>query len=419
MKVGDAIQKAFNFSVVDFNIKNDSSLNAYCIPISSSLTSLAAVKTKIVIDKNGKLKCRNQNSLMCAYIRIHIGMWGSTEFTDAEITAILLHEIGHCVQYFTNSHIGRFAVTNTIVQNILAFIKNQSKDSNIITNLSSGIIVDLIMNPITLSKVNNKIKQNSILSNVFGTVDTIKGIYIYLLRSIFAVFGLSPLTTIKNNMHSLNNSINYLDPIKIGKKLTRSITGKPSEYNADSFAVAFGYSEDLASGLLKMNLSHSPTGTNIEEIINNIPIIGTINNVSSIPFRILMSPFEAHPLPPKRINAMVVELETELKRSDLSPAMKKEVKENIKAIKETVDLYTAPKNTPDTLKYNRKWLQKQINYKSKANKFADMDMVEKEVYEAAIVTEYIRISALYESLLESEFNNEYEDDDIDILDWEC
>lgn len=48
-----------------------------------------------------------------------------------------------------------------------------------------------------------------------------------------------------------------------------------------------------------------------------------------------------------------------------------------------------------------------------------MDMVEKEVYEAAIVTEYIRISALCESLLESEFDNEYEDDDIDILDWEC
>lgn len=355
---------------------------------------------------------------MCAYIRIHIGMWGNTEFTDAEITATLLHEIGHCVQYFTNSHIRRFTVTNTIVQNILTFIKIQSKDPNIIANLSGGIIADLILNPAILSKVNNKIKQNSILSNVFGTVDTIKGIYIYLLRSIFAVFGLSPLTTIKNNMHSLN-SINYLDPIKIGQKLTSSVTGKPSEYNADSFAVAFGYSEDLASGLLKMNLSHSPTGTNMEEIINNIPIIGTINNVSSIPFRILMSPFEAHPLSPKRINAMVVELETELKRSDLSPAMKKEVKENIKAIKETVDLYTAPKNTPDTLKYNRKWLQKQINYKSKANKFADMDMVEKEVYEAAIVTEYIRISALYESLLESEFDNEYEDDDIDILDWEC
>ena len=48
-----------------------------------------------------------------------------------------------------------------------------------------------------------------------------------------------------------------------------------------------------------------------------------------------------------------------------------------------------------------------------------MDMVEKEVYEAAIIAEYIRISALYESLLESEFDNEYEDDDIDILDWEC
>lgn len=419
MKVGDAIQKAFNFSVVDFNIKNDSSLNAYCIPISSSLTSLAAVKTKIVIDKNGKLKCRNQNSLMCAYIRIHIGMWGNTEFTDAEITAILLHEIGHCVQYFTNSHVGRFTVTNTIVQNILDLIKTQSKDPNLIANLSIDVVMDLILNSITLSKVNNKIKQNSILSNVFGTVDAIKGIYLYLCYSIFAVFNLLPLNKIKNNVNSLLININNPDPIKIGKKITRSITGKPSEYNADSFAVAFGYSEDLASSLLKMELSNSQSGTAVEEIINNIPIIGTIDNVISIPFMILLSPFISHPLTPKRINAMVVELETELKRSDLSPAMKKEVKENIKAIKETVDLYTAPKNTPDTLKYNRKWLQKQINYKSKENKFADMDMIEKEVYEAAIVTEYIRISALYESLLESEFDNEYEDDDIDILDWEC
>ena len=126
-----------------------------------------------------------------------------------------------------------------------------------------------------------------------------------------------------------------------------------------------------------------------------------------------------HPITPKRINSMIVELENELKKSDLSPAMKKEIQQNIKDVKETVKNYTEPKNNKDTLKYNRKWLQKQINYKSKENKFVDMDMVEKEVYEAAIVTEYIRISALYESLLESEFDNEYEDDDIDILDWEC
>lgn len=161
------------------------------------------------------------------------------------------------------------------------------------------------------------------------------------------------------------------------------------------------------------------TGTNTEEFINNIPVIGTINNFTMIPFMILLSPIMDHPITPKRINSMIVELENELKKSDLSPAMKKEIQQNIKDVKETVKNYTEPKNNKDTIKYNRKWLQKQINYKSKENKFADMDMVEKEIYEAAIVTEYIRISALYESLLESEFDNEYEDDDIDILDWEC
>lgn len=405
MKVGDAIQKAFNFPVVDFNVINDAVKNAFCYPVSSSIVSLAS-RSKLKITDKGELKCDNQNKLMCALIRITSGLWGDTKFSDAEITAIILHEIGHSVQHLANSHVARFSLINAII--------------NLVASLGSGTtVIEILRNPVFASKIFNDIKKDfPTLSNIIGGVDSIKGIIKYILNTFTSLFSFIPFVSIANASISILTSMatSLANPIVF---LT-SIFSKGKEYNADSFAASFGYSEALTSALLKMELDNSRyTGTNTEEFINNIPVIGTINNFTMIPFMILLSPIMDHPITPKRINSMIVELENELKKSDLSSAMKKEIQQNIKDVKETVKNYTEPKNNKDTLKYNRKWLQKQINYKSKENKFVDMDMVEKEVYEAAIVTEYIRISALYESLLESEFDNEYEDDDIDILDWEC
>lgn len=329
IEVGKAIKDVFGFNLVDFNIDPDSALNAYTYSLSRSLTG-ANVRAKVV---NGMINYKDQ-SYANMVVRCSSGLWASDRFSDAEITAIILHEIGH---NFSNNVSTQLQSYNLL----LSFVQ--------IINICGGNISALLYDPSIKSAISDAIKHSPWLSLFAGGIKSINAIIkyvIYVCISGVDYFGI---------MNLLSVGINWIaNPLGSIVSTIFGTYDKGEEFSSDKFAASCGYGSELASALTKLDLSNNPLGTNIEKVINNIPVLGHVHNFMSIPVSICLSPFASHPITPKRVNNIISELEKELKKDkSLSPEMKKEIRKNIEDTKKAVEDYTAPKG--DSLDINRRW----------------------------------------------------------------
>lgn len=296
------------------------------------------------IDKNGKLtfKGAGYGGDFYCYIRCTTGLWGDTNFTDREITAIILHEIGHVVQHTLGTGMKEYC-TLMIVAEVITCMCNPS------------LIITYGKNDPTLKGFMNQIAKDSpLISLLVKGGSSLSGIKKMITNNIAAIINVlmpigMPLTNITLTLlSSVANPINAVFNILVNSGR------KGTEYSADSFPTMFGYGSDLSSALTKMEYSlDKMTGTNIEKFGNSIPIIRSINDFMSIPCAIITSPFEAHPITPKRINNVIRSLETELAKSDMSPVLKKEIRKSIEDMKGLEKKYSKVDN--NNRKHTRAW----------------------------------------------------------------
>lgn len=98
----------FGFKYCDFNLSNDSLANAYCFPISTGIcTGAVTFQDKLRQTKEG-LKAGEKMSGCSVYIRATTGLWCNQDITDAEVLAVILHEIGHNFHSNRNSALSIF-----------------------------------------------------------------------------------------------------------------------------------------------------------------------------------------------------------------------------------------------------------------------------------------------------------------------
>ena len=331
-EIEDAIRHTFGFGVVDFDLVVDPSYNAYTYPIATSITSAFTRVSDKVYEEN-----KYDGTNFCLYVRVTTGMWVSPEFSDAEVTAILLHEIGHNFQHINNSG-QRFWGQLTCI-------------SRIFTLLTTGDLSIVVADANTRTTLSKMAKNSPVLKAGVNVYNGISGIMKYFIYTIiaavdFVTFGI-PSSIIGIVMNGIN---------PIGALINGLVSGisKGAEFNADSFVASFGYGAEMISALGKLELNNRKTGVGLEELLKNIPILGHINNMMSIPAAVLLAPFSSHPLTGRRMNNVLAELKTELKRSDLSPALRKEVEKNIAVCEEILEDYKEPRK--DSLEINRRWL---------------------------------------------------------------
>lgn len=332
-QVEDAIIDVFGFNVVDFGLAVDPSVNAYTYPIATSITSGYTAVTKDEI-KNNKYDGTN----FCLYVRVTTGLWANSNFSDAEVTAIILHEIGHNFQHINNSGQRTWGLIECTVM--------------IISLLTAGNLTALFSDSTIRAEASKIAKNSTILRSGMNIYEGITGILKYIYYVLFAVGDFLTLGVGGALAGVVTVGMNPLNTL-----FSTAVSGiaKGAEFNADAFVANFGYGPELTSALAKMELNPAKvTGTGVEKALNSIPILGHIHNMMSIPMTLLMAPFSSHPLTGRRMNNIISVLEKELKRSDLSPALKKEIQANIEDCKEMAK--AAVEVDKDTRNINRKWL---------------------------------------------------------------
>lgn len=300
------LAKFFGFKNVILIVKGDLLPNAYTYPINLSYSGREAKVTKT---KHGYMYDGSTSLYTCFYSSIVF----NELFTDREVMAILLHEIGH---NFSSKYSHVVSVKNligTISLPILIIdaIKNPSKDA------LKQIFTTSIMSSEKGKNILSKIYKNKILSPIIGVGSSIskfkENIKKYLLSSIPGAGFLQAIYHITNF-----DGTNY-------------IIGSVDENIADNFATIYGFGPDLNTGIEKLS---DKDATIIKKALYNTPIIGWFSELLNISGNWISSIFDVHPTTASRRRAQYNYLLNELENEGVSKSMKKEIQECIDLMEE-------------------------------------------------------------------------------------
>ena len=303
---GKCLARFFGFKNVILIVKGDLLPNAYTYPINLSYSGREAKVTKT---KHGYMYDGSISLYTCLYSSIVF----NELFTDREVMAILLHEIGH---NFSSKYSHIVSVKNllyTITIPILLLIGIKFQSIGILKQVATIAIMSSEAGKLAL----NKIYKNKLLSPIVSIGSSIiklkDNINTYLSSSIPGIGFLSAVYSISHF-----NEINY-------------VIGSVDENIADNFATIYGFGPDLNTGLEKLNNKDS---TIIRKALYNTPVIGWFTELLYISGSWASSVFDEHPTTASRRRAQYNYLLNELENEGISKSMKKEIQECINLMEE-------------------------------------------------------------------------------------
>lgn len=304
-----AIKDVFGFGYVDVFWSDAPSLigGPYTIPnatifhINESKSFTYGKNSRGFYDKDHELHC---------VIHINRDVIVNAHLTSAELTAVLLHEIGHNFDY-------------SPYKMLLAMISVLQLLYGNIAVLSNWAISELA----PLSSLYPRLR------NLDAVIADVLPPFRYFTRFLYAIgsgatkftlAALSPLNFITNIPIALINSpFTYI----------ANIFTRKGERFADSFAAMYGYGPEIASGLDK--IIGEAMGMN--DITYNIPVLKTLYDLSLLNQEIVTFALGGHESNQRRMINMMNMLKKDLEDPNISPSMKKEIRREIDRSQKTYE----------------------------------------------------------------------------------
>lgn len=330
LKFSENMEKAFKLECFSIDVLYTPAYNASTIPIS------------FVIDAPNRNIIRaneigfNFEGIKGASIISYItqGLLFSDKFTNEEIMAIMIHEIGHNFQQSINP---------------LCDITGYIKRSLMLYSLPLEALFVWSKDPTALKKFTKSGRRwyADILKEYRKTGEDGRGYGDFVtvrkfLSKIYDVF--SPLITVGELFILIKTfGAKWFTIIFGGLSAIANAGTFKAETIADNFATAYGYGPALTSGLSKIT-DEANKWAEDEELIKNHPFYLALLNIILIPSLLLMSIFDCHPDMAYRCKDQIDMLEKELDKSNHTPKMKKKIKKEIAEIKKSLDHITDTSN---------------------------------------------------------------------------
>lgn len=351
-KIEEMIEKFFGFSAFSLQIIPNSTPNAMTYPVASSIDVNAG--DLIVTTSKGYKFTKGARVAALSYITS--GLFANKAFTDEEVFATFLHEIGHSFVHRSPMIEAQqdVYITTVIIQ--------------IVWEIILGII---LMNPQLIIQAATDAGMSTNFFKLFRTKFNKLKKKIPVIREIdLLTLGLANflMSTINNVAHfiltitgvcSLINHINKWNWKTVTSKQV-AITGHQNAYArslerlSDDFAAMYGYGPAASTALVKMG---NPDNQGLYmKTVHRIPVIRKLFNKVDGMMMEMDGLIGAHPGTPDRILSILEGMESDLKNDkDLPPKIKKELADNIKAQKKVIaDIKSEEK---DVLKNRNEYLQ--------------------------------------------------------------
>ena len=341
LKFNRLTEKLFGYKSFALNLSPDQTINAYALPIYAfrDKNELRKVTQSLKAAKTG-FKHDQINGSISAICTLSIGFINCNDFSDEEIMAVLLHEIGHTFFQAVTDKDCVYTLASRLIETIYAI------NSKIARRISSAnIITEKDIDQDITDAISYTGSLGYDLINVFSNIKNQIFSVPYSIRSTF------------KNMTSSIKSKFFKESMEDNMKRTRY--AYTNEKFADSFAVMYGYGSQLHSYMMKMD-KYCAKELNIHESRNTVIIAFKV-------FKYMLFDLHAytkdmmednHPNDLTRIKVSVEYLKRELAKESLDPKIKLELMRTIEDLNKLIDDYINFPKDEDNIAVRRAYYKK-------------------------------------------------------------
>lgn len=345
-KVGKMLADYFGFYYVDFNLSNSPMPNAWTLVGSKGFSSLLRSEYYGCIKRTTegfKMDSKTTFDGLWMYTRVTTALWNDEAFTDAEVLAIVLHEIGH-----------NFANRNNVIKYLDLFTALEAW--LLIGTTGGSYLFNAFMGDSEYrAQLGKYMKDSPALSSLVNVFSSVSGFIKVLGQNLNALAKVlfAPTSLIKDVVMT---GISVLNQVR-SNPMTLILTpfGKAQEYISDDFASKLGYGPELSSALIKMG--NYKGITNFSKVMGNIPFFRGFNDLSTLLVSVLYAPIDSHPGTGRRIGVMKKSLEKELAKTDIDPKLRKIIQKDLDDI-ELIGNTLADENVSKIKSFHLKFGQK-------------------------------------------------------------
>lgn len=337
LEINRLFEEQFGMDVFALNIEPNDNIDASTFPFFANydIAESENFSEIIISDKKNGYRFRKNNNF-CIMVNISTGLLMNDNYTDAEILAIILHEIGHNFQGGIDEFVYNFYSKN-LIELKKEIIQNAIEYAVTITGIPKAVkeIEPLFTHNNSINNKNQKKNQkvgngklSAFIKSIKPRVKNIKQLIIYIYDYLFDIEGIY-------NSHVKDETIG-------DKDIYRIYMGRRMEIFADKFVGVYGYGPDLATSFFKfeseirsakvLKFISGFLGKYGEEISAVVTDLSKDDNM-----------YDEHPHHIQRINENIKLLENELKKQNIDPKMKKVIQKQLDQIKKIVKDHTTLK----------------------------------------------------------------------------
>lgn len=312
-QINRLFEKQFGMDIFSLHVVPSKIKNAFTTPVATRYDIALkpdTLKKMVKVDKKNGYRFESGNGL-AIICTVYSGLLLDQSITNAEIVAVILHQIGH---NFADAIDSNIAVSN---KNMIMY-KIYLKIFNAIASYGATIPVDIADIYLNLNSTISSRETDNVPHPIISWFNGISGIIndrAYYLNEFLERITFASGT-------KLLKFLNF--PTKLFN-LHRYSVNRRNEVLADKFAGIYGYGPEQASVLSKMTFNQ----TNVEMLIQHIPIFGPLMNASFANTNKNMHEYDCHPHVMQRLNSELDTLRYELNKNNVDPKLEKEIKRQI------------------------------------------------------------------------------------------
>ena len=344
IKLNRLLEKEFGFSHCCIDINNDSSVNACTIPVGWRLD----IKNKKGFFKSKDGFKYDPKDGFALYISVNTGVIFNPVYTDGEVLALLLHEIGHNFTGVGVKTVGIFDSVFCVVQFLEFFAMSLIKGDIARAVLSPFIFTNKGMD--YMIEWNEEFnREYPMFSNFIDSVTFVFGVIRHAMDELGALNIIGTLTKpmqliigyLRGAIYHLITRFMAIGGISQGIRQMLTPIGYTDEKFADNFPTIYGYGPELVSCFGKAQYNERLF---VDKAFNQIPVLSTFRNILSMPGEILLGFLDEHPMYPERIKDQFKYLEDEMKEKNVDPKMRKRISDDIKIMNKKFDELNSSKD---------------------------------------------------------------------------
>lgn len=323
-KFNRLMEKQFGCKVFALRIEKANVINAYTevLNLRFDITNKIDMRKAVIANQSDGYRFKEPNNF-CIVCTVYSGLLAYEELSNAELLAIILHEIGH---NFADGIYGFINIQNSLS---MAWYKRLLLLQCILILPIPHSIKEFITrtNKYKL-KQNKQGKERKIKSAIEGNKAKRKDKKSFksTIKRILSWQNVDE----EKYQEQIDNYKNTAEGKK-AKEEVRNSAERRNEVIADKFPAVYGYGNEIASGLLKMDMYESDAVKYVDDKYGK-KIYDKI-----LKFTFEWEDFDEHPRTIQRINEVIKTLEDELTNDNLDPKFEKEIKDQINRLKKTIE----------------------------------------------------------------------------------